>query len=154
MKSFRRNLKAISPIFATLILIAIAVIAGVVVYAFVAGFLGSSTGGTNAATERVTVSGATGTESSVKVYLQNMDPSNAVTVTGILVKDSTGTIATAMGNDLSGTTDGITQAQGLVEVDGAVDLTLGATYTATVTTLNGGQFVSQSFIVVADAVAP
>ena len=46
MKSFRRNLKGISPIFATLILIAIAVIAGVVVYMFTSGTLASMTSST------------------------------------------------------------------------------------------------------------
>ena len=38
-RSFMKNCKAISPIFATLILIAIAVIAGVVVYMFTSGYL-------------------------------------------------------------------------------------------------------------------
>ncbi len=52
MKNFNRNLKAISPIFATLILIAIAVIAGVVVYMFTSGTLATMTGGGTAAQEK------------------------------------------------------------------------------------------------------
>ena len=57
IKRFMKNRKAISPIFATLILIAIAVIAGVVVYAFTSGYLSTMTNNTNAAQEKVTVQG-------------------------------------------------------------------------------------------------
>ncbi len=42
-RKFMKNSKAISPIFATLILIAIAVIAGVVVYMFTSGTLATMT---------------------------------------------------------------------------------------------------------------
>ena len=60
MKNFNRNIKAISPIFATLILIAIAVIAGVVVYMFTSGTLATMTGGGTAAQEKAAVQGASG----------------------------------------------------------------------------------------------
>ena len=52
MKNFNRNIKAISPIFATLILIAIAVIAGVVVYMFTSGTLATMTGGGTSSTRK------------------------------------------------------------------------------------------------------
>ena len=55
MKSFRRQIKAISPIFATLILIAIAIIAGVVVYMFTSGALTQMQGTTGGAQERMAV---------------------------------------------------------------------------------------------------
>lgn len=149
MKKFRMNRKGISPIFATLILIAIAVIAGVVVYAFTSGWLSGMTQSTTAAQERVTVSGAQGTTTSVTVYIQNMDANTPVHITGLLVKDSAGTIASD--NSPITTSPGVvltavTQANGLVDVTGAVALTAG-TYTVTVTTANGGQFVSPNFTV-------
>ena len=50
-----KNKKAISPIFASLILIAIAVIAGIVVYAFTSGTIATMTGGGTAAQEKVMV---------------------------------------------------------------------------------------------------
>ncbi len=56
-----RNRKAISPIFATLILIAIAVIAGVVVYMFTSGTLATMTGGGPVAQERAAVQAASRT---------------------------------------------------------------------------------------------
>ena len=55
LRKFMKNRKAISPIFATLILIAIAVIAGVVVYMFTSGTLATMTGGGTAAQEKVSV---------------------------------------------------------------------------------------------------
>ena len=54
-KKFIKNSKAISPIFATLILIAIAVIAGVVVYMFTSGTLATMTNGGTAGQEKVSV---------------------------------------------------------------------------------------------------
>jgi flagellin-like protein len=153
MKNFRMNRKAISPIFATLILIAIAVIAGVVVYAFTAGWLGGMTQNTQAAQERLTVSGANiDATGNLHVYVQDTEQSGSVTVTGVLVKDSTGTIASLSGTSLTAatTTSGtleIVQADGLVDISGAITgLTSGNSYTATITTEAGGQFVSPSFV--------
>jgi flagellin-like protein len=51
-KRLMKNNKGISPIFATLILIAIAVIAGVVVYMFTSGTLATMTGGGTEAQEK------------------------------------------------------------------------------------------------------
>ena len=56
-KKFVKNSKAISPIFATLILIAIAVIAGVVVYMFTSGTLATMTNGGTAAQEKSSIQG-------------------------------------------------------------------------------------------------
>jgi flagellin-like protein len=57
MKSFRKSTRGLSPIFATLILIAIAVIAGIVVYMFTSGTLASMTGGGTAGQEKVAIQG-------------------------------------------------------------------------------------------------
>lgn len=75
-KHFNKNLKAISPIFATLILIAIAVIAGVVVYMFTSGTLSSMTGSGTAGQEKLSIQAVqatgnpTATALSVTVYAQ------------------------------------------------------------------------------------
>ena len=93
-KKFIKNSKAISPIFATLILIAIAVIAGVVVYMFTSGTLATMTGGGTAAQEKISVQaasfklGAT-PAGTVTVYLRANRRSTA-TVNGLIVKDSSG----------------------------------------------------------------
>src|ERR1017187_7579100 len=97
IKRFINNRKAISPIFATLILIAIAVIAGVVVYAFTSGTLATMTGGGTAASEKVSVQAVqyTAAATSIKVYAQNTG-SGTVTINGMLIKDASGnTLQTA-----------------------------------------------------------
>ena len=45
-RKFRKNLKAISPIISVLLMIAIAVVASLVVYAWVMGYIGYQTGKT------------------------------------------------------------------------------------------------------------
>jgi flagellin-like protein len=85
------NKKAISPIIATLLLILIAIAAGVVVYAYVIGFVGNSTTGsgvenTNITTDEVALKAATG-------------------VTTLIVKDVGGSTAVlGSGFDLDGGT--------------------------------------------------
>lgn len=74
-RKFRKNLKAISPIIATLLLIAIAVVAALVVYAWVMGYIGYQTN--NAGNQVVIqnaniVAGTGGAADTVQtVYLQN-----------------------------------------------------------------------------------
>src|SRR5512137_1235220 len=92
-KRFVKNTKAISPIFATLILIAIAVIAGVVVYMFTSGFLAQSTTNTNTPQEKVAVQGVDVAGS--QVLAQNMG-SVDVTITAAIVKDPNGNVITTL----------------------------------------------------------
>jgi flagellin-like protein len=65
-KNFRRNQKAISPVIATLLMIAIAVVASLVTYAWVMGYMGFTTNKTGLAIQIQSVSQA-GT-----VYVQNV----------------------------------------------------------------------------------
>ena len=44
MKNFRRNVKAVSTVLATLLMIAVAVAASLVAYAWVMGYIGGTTG--------------------------------------------------------------------------------------------------------------
>jgi len=147
MKSFRRSRKGISPIFATLILIAIAVIAGVVVYMFTSGTLATMTSGGTAAQEKVAVQGATGTagDAGATVYAQYMSGGGAVTINGALFNDAAG--GTIAGTVPAGTTLPTTGALTPIVITVTTGtLTSGHTYTVTLTSAKGGSFVSPSFI--------
>ncbi len=153
IKRFIKNRKAISPIFATLILIAIAVIAGVVVYMFTSGTLSTMTGGGTAAQEKVAVQGVSYAHAatSITVYAQNMGTGSvSPMVNGLIVKDSQGNTvasATTTSTTPAAFTSVALPAGTLTTLTGNIAaLTSGNTYTVTVTTAAGGSFVSSSFV--------
>jgi flagellin-like protein len=149
MKNFNRNLKGISPIFATLILIAIAVIAGVVVYMFTSGTLATMTGGGTAGQEKVQIQAASGTETSVTLYAQSSGGQVPPTAgLNLIIKTSGGTVvtttaATVTGAWANGALVTVTNTEALT----TVTLTSGSSYTVTLVTPAGGSFVSPSFVV-------
>ena len=153
-KRLMKNNKGISPIFATLILIAIAVIAGVVVYMFTSGTLATMTGGGTAAQEKISVQAAsiTGAGGSspyspytIKVYLQQTG-GPAATVNSIIVKNGAGSTVGVITTLTLSPTGVLTQGT-LTSVTGlAPTVTPGATYTFTVTTAAGGSFVSNGVV--------
>jgi flagellin-like protein len=143
-----KNKKAISPIFASLILIAIAVIAGIVVYMFTSGTIGTLTGGGAAAQEKAAVQGVTvldGTTNYLNIYASCVE-GGPITITGVLVKDLSGNTvaAPALG---TGSEDTLSVAGDLVTITTAEFANLDPTmqYTVTLTSSNGGSFVSSSF---------
>jgi archaeal type IV pilus assembly protein PilA len=144
-RKLMKNAKAISPIFATLILIAIAVIAGVVVYMFTSGFLAGNTTGINAAQEKVAVQGSTGTAAAAgaTVYAQYISGGNAVIINGALFNDASGT--TVQGS-ITGSTVTLPTTGALTPIVVTGGLTSGHTYTVTLTSTKGGSFVSPSFV--------
>jgi len=74
-RKIRKNIKAISPIISVLLMIAIAVVASLVVYAWVMGYIGYQTGktGDSVVIQSVTFTGTPGTSGTVNlVYLQNV----------------------------------------------------------------------------------
>jgi flagellin-like protein len=92
-KSFMKSKKAISPIIATLLLVAIAVAAAVIAYSWVMGFIGGTTSTTAPAQGQITVenmSGLVGGTSSVVVTVRNTG-NKAVTMSTIYVSDTNGT---------------------------------------------------------------
>ena len=143
-RKFVKNSKAISPIFATLILIAIAVIAGVVVYMFTSGTLATMTSGGTAAQEKVSVQGVsyTGT-TAISVYAENTG-TGTVNVNGMIIKDSNGNIlqsATLATNPTPLT------AGNLITVGATVTaIAPGTAFTVTLTTTKGGSFVSSQAV--------
>jgi len=138
-KRFNRNLNAISPIFATLILIAIAVIAGVVVYMFTTGTLATMTGGGTAGQEKVSVQAVDATGGNVYVQVTS---GGTVEFTGATIKDSSGNVVSV---DAFTTAAEVTSADGLTAVPVTFGTLAPGTYTVTLTTAAGSSFVSASF---------
>jgi flagellin-like protein len=89
---FNKEKRAISPIIATLLLILIAIAAGVVVYAYVLGFVGNSTGNSGATTDTLSVDQLTLTHvtSSIPVtaFVRNEGPNVESYNTGFYLKAS------------------------------------------------------------------
>ncbi len=67
-RKFRRNIKAISPIISTLLLIAIAVVASLVAYAWVMGYIGFQTAKTGSS---IQIQSITDSGNTLTVYVQN-----------------------------------------------------------------------------------
>ena len=141
MKNFNRNLRAISPIFATLILIAIAVIAGVVVYMFTSGTLATMTGGGTAAQEKVSVQAVSTNSTGFTAYAQSTSGS-VVKITNAIIKDSSGVVLSTVA--VGGTPVSLTSGQ-LMTVTGLYTFISGSSYTVTLVSQAGGNFVSSSF---------
>lgn len=145
MKS-RRSTRGLSPIFAVLILIAIAVIAGIVVYMFTSGFIGGLTTGTNTGSQKMSVQAASidATGTTVTAYCQSTAGGD-IALDSALLKDSsnnvvgTGVIATGSPVDNTLTTVTIT-----ITWTGAT-FASGSTYSITIVSTQGGTFVSPSF---------
>jgi archaeal type IV pilus assembly protein PilA len=97
----REHKKGISPIIATLLLILIAIAAGVVVYAYVIGFVGNTTGtGTNPiVNEKFSINAWTynSNNDSMTIFVQNTG-SNAINITSAYVYSGTGSLVS---DDLS-----------------------------------------------------
>jgi len=152
-RNFMKNTKAISPIFATLILIAIAVIAGVVVYMFTSGTLAGMTSTSSAGQEKISVqsSGVNAAGTVVTIYAQQTAGPGA-TPSNLIIKDSSGNTVTTVAIESPTVpaleTDG-TMAQGTLYTitHTAITALSTGTYTATLVTQAGGSFVSPSFTV-------
>jgi len=146
IRKFIRNKKAISPIFASLILIAIAVIAGIVVYMFTSGTIATMTGGGTAGQEKVAVTTVAedGTTAGLLHIWAKSTGGTEVTIDGAILKDSGG--STLEVKTLAGTT--LPAAGTLTSVDAGfapTNIVNGQTYTVTLTSVDGGSFVSAAF---------
>ena len=149
IKKLRRNAKALSPIFAVLILIAIAVIGGIVIYMFTSGYLGTMMGGGSAGQEKLAIETVTAdaTTDTVTAYVKCTGGGDVV-ITDAILKDGSGnnvdvlTLTTLVGDRTAladGTLTDIVCAFALNTVDA------GYTYTVTLISQAGNQFVSPSF---------
>jgi len=152
--------KAISPIIATLLLILIAIAAGVVVYAYVIGFVGQTSNNQPNGTSQLSIDTASGSASgnTVTAYFRNIGGSTAI-ISAVYVLDSTGN--TVVGGVVIGTASTVVSgcsitsttttmpcslspsASGSIQLTG-VTLVKGTTYQLKITTQDGSSVV-QSF---------
>lgn len=141
MTKLRRNVKALSPIFAVLILIAIAVIAGIIVYMFTSGYLGTMMGGGSAGQEKVAIESVlVNSATSITLYAKSTGGGD-VTITEVILRDLHGNQVGA-----PDTVSVLLPAEGnLTAVTATVTLTAGTVYTAALVSKVGNQFVSPSF---------
>ena len=156
----RRNSKALSPIFATLILIAIAVIAGIVVYMFTSGTIAGLTSGGTAGQEKAAVQGVqVATGGKITVFAQYVSGGSDIVINGAIVRDANGGQIVGIVTQASAspspvyptlTTDGLLKS---IEVTG-VTLVTGHSYSVTLTSSKGGSFVSAAFSGVTAPVTP
>lgn len=124
-KKLRKNVKAISPVISVLLMIAVAVVASLVAYAWVMGYIGGQTQKTGEAIQIQSVSGIGTTN--INVYVQNVgqgtvklvsnqclyingtlttnsafaDTTGFVASTGVLQSQSTATITAAAGRTIA-----------------------------------------------------
>jgi flagellin-like protein len=115
-QSIKSKRSAISPIIATLLLILIAIAAGVIVYAYVTGFIGNTTGnssGINTISPDQLYVTSTAGAIPVNFYVRNQGPSSENFNTGFALKSSSldDVLVPAVVVKGSGTTDTITEVQ-------------------------------------------
>jgi flagellin-like protein len=116
-RKFRRNVRAISPIIATLLLIAIAVVAALVTYAWVMGYIGFQTSNSG---KSVVIQSVTDTPpTTIVVYIQNTGQSpvsfgpNSVYVNGVQWTTAAGSAGAGSTATLTATAPtGVTIASG------------------------------------------
>jgi flagellin-like protein len=147
MRNFRKNVRAISPVIATLLMIAIAVVASLVVYAWVMGYMNFTTAKTGKAIQIQSVSYAPATHI-FTVYVQNVGDSDLQFSSGNYAFIN-GVVANNIG--ITGTTGNpATLTQGsTATITGAMTLTPGVqSVTIKVTTIDGTfSQVTQQFTV-------
>jgi hypothetical protein len=151
MKSFKVNLKGISPIFAILILIAISIIAGIVVYMFTSSFASTLTGGGTVGQERIVIQAVSCVKQTgaIKIYAQNIS-GGTIIVDSIILKDTAGNVVGVpipITSTMYNPPGGIGSSLSTISFNAdAARLTQGASYTVTLITKAGGSFPSSSFI--------
>ena len=142
MAKLRRDVRALSPIFAVLLLIAIAVIAGIIIYMYTSGYLSTMMGGGTAGQEKVAIEAV------------QCSALNSVTVWAKSTGGGPVVITEAILRDASGNTVSVDEAVDITLLaDGAIeDIALtftgmlgGNTYTVGLVSKAGNQFVSASF---------
>jgi flagellin-like protein len=117
IRKFRRNARAISPVIATLLMIAIAVVASLVTYAWVMGYMNFQTEKTGKAIQIQSVTyAAAGTDDVFTVYVQNVGDSdlqiadtNSVFINGVaatvdFVSPTTGAVDKTTTSEIDATT--------------------------------------------------
>lgn len=148
MTKLRRDIRGLSPIFAVLILIAIAVIGGIVVYLFTSGYLGSMTGGGSTGAEKIAIEAIevnAGTDV-VTLHCKALSGGDII-ITDAILKDSAGdtievyTLTTLVADRTLPATGALTD----VVVTFGTDIVAGYSYSVALVSQAGGQFLSSPF---------
>jgi len=142
INKLRRNVKALSPIFAVLILIAIAVIAGIIVYMFTSGYLGTMMGGGTAGQEKVAIEAIEANVTGIVAHAKSTGGGDVI-VTEAILKDAAGQVL-----QVSDCTDVTLLASGKLQAVNCgftYGLTKGNVYTVSLVTKEGNQYVSPTF---------
>ncbi len=138
MKSFRKEMRALSPIFATLILIAIAVIAGIVVYMFTSGTIGNLTGNTQTGSEKMAIQSIQGSDTTITIWAMSQS-GGPIALDSAIIKD-------AQGATIEVVQTGASVLANLTQVDLTVTaLNAGSSYSVQLVSVAGGNFPSPSF---------
>ena len=143
MAKLRRDVRALSPIFAVLLLIAIAVIAGIIIYMYTSGYLATMMGGGTAGQEKVAIEAVQGAVGSVTVWAKSTG-GGPVVITEVILRDAAGqtlAVNTAPGGTPTLPADGSLQSITAT----FAGLTAGNTYTVALVSRAGNQFVSPAF---------
>ena len=144
MRKLRNGKKGLSPIFAVLILIAIAVVAGIVIYMYTSGYLATMMGGGGAGQEKVTIlSVDTATAGHINVYAKSVGGGD-VMISDAVVRDSAGKVV-ALGTVKLAAAVKLPSAGTTTQVDVPFGFTSGNYYTITLVSELGNAFVSTSF---------
>ena len=142
MAKLRRDVRALSPIFAVLLLIAIAVIAGIIIYMYTSGYLSTMMGGGTAGQEKVAIEAVQCSAlNSVTVWAKSTG-GGPVLIKEAILKDAAGNVIsldTAVA--LSLLADGTLNTEALT----FTNMVTGYTYTVTLVSQAGNQFVSPTF---------
>ncbi len=130
IRKFRRNTRAISPVIATLLMIAIAVVASLVTYAWVMGYMNFTTEKTGKAIQIQSVTYSGPTPGTFTIYVQNVGSSD-VMLSSVFIN---GAAATTTFNPVSGsldttTTSTITATTNALTTPGVQQVTIKVTTT-------------------------
>jgi len=141
VRKLRMNKKGLSVIFGVLILIAIAVIAGIIIYLYTSGYLATMMGGGGAGQEKISIlSIDTATAGTIKVNAKSVGGGDVV-ITEAVVKDQSGkTLKTDDVVDVTLPADGTMKT-----VSVTYAFTTGDYYTVTIFSKLGNSFVTPSF---------
>lgn len=137
-----KNKKGLSPIFAVLILIAITVIAGIVVYMYSSGYLATMFGGGTTGQEKVAIQAIECSTGTATVYAKSVG-GGTVTITDCIIKDASGNTKSVIKLGASVELPSNGDMKDFTITDAA--LTSGETFTITLVSKSGNQFVSPSF---------
>jgi len=139
MRNLRKSMKAISPIIATLMLMLLAVAAGVIVYAYVTGWIGGATQTSGAPKGQLQIDSITANATAIKVYIRNLGGEIA-NVDAIYVEgDAAASVTPALSSEDATIDVGAVQGFTL----GSLTLTQGHFYLVTVVCADGTT-ISQS----------